>query len=383
MDADTLIGQAETALGSGDLRAASQLLERAAAERPDDPNLWLRVAAVHRGAGKPRLALQAVHHALKSAPLDFTALLMRASLLEKLGEAGASEAWEQALANKPAGELPPQLTAVVAHGEQRRAEWIASREARIQTALSKSEARADELERKRIQRFQSNVLRKTMPFHSSPTHFHFPELAEREFHPRTLFPWLDRVEAATDTIAAELQTVMHAERAELVPYIQYAEHLPLDQWRTLNKSLDWTAIHLLLGGKQVDANARHCPQTMALLAELPQPQIAGASPNAMFSLLAPKTTIPPHVGVNNARLVCHLPLIVPEGCWFRVGGETRHWERGEAFVFDDTIEHEAMNPTDELRVVFIFDIWHPDLSEVERDAVKAVLEAEGDARGGL
>jgi aspartyl/asparaginyl beta-hydroxylase (cupin superfamily) len=78
-----------------------------------------------------------------------------------------------------------------------------------------------------------------------------------------------------------------------------------------------------------------------------------------------------------------LPLIVPEGCWFRVGGETRHWKRGEAFVFDDTIEHEAMNPTDELRVVFIFDIWHPDLSQVERDAVKAVIEAEGDARGGL
>jgi aspartyl/asparaginyl beta-hydroxylase (cupin superfamily) len=383
MSVDGLIGEAERALGAGDLQAAAGLLERAAAERPDDPSLWLRVAAVHRGDGKPRLALHAVHQALKSAPLDFTALLMRASLLEKLGEGGASEAWEQALANKPPGELPPPLAAVVAHGEQRRAEWIASREARLKAALSKTEERADDLERKRIQRFQSNVLRRTRPFHSSPTHFHFPELAEREFHPRQLFSWIDKVEAATDTIAAELQTVMQAERAELVPYIQYAEHLPLDQWRTLNQNLDWTAIHLLLGGKRIDANAQHCPQTMALLADLPQPDIPGASPNAMFSLLAPHTTIPPHVGVNNARLVCHLPLIVPEGCWFRVGGETRHWKRGEAFVFDDTIEHEAMNPTDELRVVFIFDIWHPDLSQVERDAVKAVIEAEGDARGGL
>jgi aspartyl/asparaginyl beta-hydroxylase (cupin superfamily) len=122
---------------------------------------------------------------------------------------------------------------------------------------------------------------------------------------------------------------------------------------------------------------------MALIAGLPQPQIPGASPNAMFSMLAPHTTIPPHVGVNNARLVCHLPLIVPEGCWFRVGGETRYWKPGEALVFDDTIEHEAMNPTDELRIVFIFDLWHPDLSEVERDAVSALLKAEGDARGGL
>jgi aspartyl/asparaginyl beta-hydroxylase (cupin superfamily) len=383
MGVEALIADAEKALGSGDLPTASRLLEQAAGERPDDPSLWLRVAALHRGAGKPRLALQAVHHALKSAPLDFTALLMRASLLEKLGADGASEAWEQALANKPDGELPPQLAAVVAHGEQRTAEWIASREAKIKSALAEIEGRAETVERKRIDRFCSNVLRRTRPFHSTPTHFHFPELAEREFHPRELFSWLDDLEAAKDQIASELQEVMKAERAELVPYIQYAEHLPLDQWRPLNKNPDWTAIHLLLGGERVDANARHCPQTMKLLENLPQPQIAGASPNAMFSLLAPHTAIPPHVGVNNARLVCHLPLIVPEGCWFRVGGETRDWKPGEAFIFDDTIEHEAMNPTDELRVVFIFDLWHPDLSEVERQAVKALIEAEGRRGEGL
>ena len=107
-----------------------------------------------------------------------------------------------------------------------------------------------------------------------------------------------------------------------------------------------------------------------------QPRIPGASPNAMFSLLAPHTAIPPHVGINNARLVCHLPLIVPEGCWFRVGAETRHWQRGEAFVFDDTIEHEALNPTDKLRVVLIIDVWHPDLSSIEQKAVAELIGAD-------
>ena len=101
----------------------------------------------------------------------------------------------------------------------------------------------------------------------------------------------------------------------------------------------------------------------------------------MFSLLAPHTAIPPHVGVNNTRLVCHLPLIVPEGCWFRVGAETRHWERGKAFVFDDTIEHEALNPSDQLRVVFIFDLWAPALSVSEREAVAAVISASGASLG--
>src|SRR5204863_641090 len=143
----------------------------------------------------------------------------------------------------------------------------------------------------------------------------------------------------------------------------------------LNRNRAWTAIHLLQNGETITANARHCPATMALLATLDQPHIKRRGPNAMFSLLAPGTRIPPHTGVANTRLVCHLPLIVPEGCWFRVGAETRAWEVGEAFLFDDTIEHEAMNPSDKLRVVFIIDAWHPDLSPGERDAVAAVLAA--------
>jgi len=383
MNVDALIGEAERAIGAGNLQAAAGLLERAAAERSDDSTLWLRLAGIQRGMGRPRVALGTVHRALAVSPRDFAALLMRASLLDRLGDPEAPEAWGNALANKPEGPLPPQLASAISHGEQRHSEWLASREAVMKTGMAETEARADEEERRRIARFRDNVLRRTRPFHSSPTHFHFPELAEREFHPRGLFPWLKNLEEATETIATELHAVMHAERAELVPYIQYDEHLPLDQWRPLNWNPDWTAIHLWKNGERIEANARHCPATMALMESIPQPCIGGAGPNAMFSLLAPKTSIPPHVGVNNARLVCHLPIVVPEGCWFRVGAETRYWKRGEAFVFDDTIEHEALNPSDELRVVFICDAWHPDLSDVERDAVKALLEAEGLPGSGL
>ena len=93
----------------------------------------------------------------------------------------------------------------------------------------------------------------------------------------------------------------------------------------------------------------------------------------MFSLLKPRTRIPPHTGVTNVRLVTHLPLIVPEGCSFRVGNETRPWIPGRAWVFDDTIEHEAWNDSDKLRVVLIFDIWHPDLTPPERTLVTALM----------
>jgi aspartyl/asparaginyl beta-hydroxylase (cupin superfamily) len=121
---------------------------------------------------------------------------------------------------------------------------------------------------------------------------------------------------------------------------------------------------------------------MELLTLVDQPDIPGAGPTAMFSLLAPGKTIPPHSGVNNTRLLCHLPLIVPPGCWFRVGAETRPWQEGEGFVFDDTIEHEAANPSDRLRVVMIFDLWHPDLSETEKRAIAAMIATDGaPARG--
>ena len=377
MNSAALVDEAERAVATGDLRRAVTLLSEAAESRPGDAELWMKVAALHRATGSPQAALDAVHRALVVSPLDFTMLLMKASLLQRLGHPEAGQAWGHALAQRPHRELSPQLAAVVAEGEKQHAAWVDAREARLKAAMTSAEQSANEEERRRIERFRSNVLGRTKAFHSTPTHFHFPELSQREFHPRGLFPWLDELEAATETIGAELKVVMAAERAELVPYIQYDEHLPLAQWKSLNRNPDWTAIHLWRNGELIEANARHCPRTLKLLESLPQPEVRGSGPNAMFSLLAPGTAIPPHVGVSNARLVCHLPLVVPEGCWFRVGAETRYWRRGEAFVFDDTIEHEALNPSSELRVVFIFDIWHPDLSATERDAVAALIGSEG------
>ena len=377
MDASKLIRDADRAVAGRDFERAALLLEEAAALAPKDMSLWMRVAAMRRSTGELVQALDAVHKALAIDPRDFMALLMRASLLQKLGYAEAGEAWGHALAQKPNAGLPEQLQPIIAEAEERSAAWRDEQEGRMKAAMASSEERADPEERARMARFRTNTLRRTRAYHSNPTEYSYPGRREREFHPRSLFPWIERVEAASGLITEELRSVMAAERAELVPYVQYDDHVPMEQWRPLNKNSDWTAIHLLLRGERIDANARHCPQTMALLAELQQPVIAGASPNAMFSLLAPHTIIPPHVGISNARLVCHLPLVVPQGCWFRVGDETRNWSEGEAFVFDDTIEHEAANPTDELRIVFIFDLWHPDLSPVEREAVAALIAISG------
>jgi aspartyl/asparaginyl beta-hydroxylase (cupin superfamily) len=101
----------------------------------------------------------------------------------------------------------------------------------------------------------------------------------------------------------------------------------------------------------------------------------------VFSILDAKTRIPPHTGVSNTRLIVHLPLVVPPGCGFRCGGTTREWTPGKAFVFDDTIEHEAWNDGDEPRAVMIFDIWSPYLGEAERELVRRATVAVGEYYG--
>jgi aspartate beta-hydroxylase len=93
----------------------------------------------------------------------------------------------------------------------------------------------------------------------------------------------------------------------------------------------------------------------------------------LYSLLAPHTRIPPHTSSTNARLIVHLPLIVPGGCRFRVGNETREWEEGKAWVFDDTIDHEAWNDSGHLRVILMIDVWNPYLTAAEREMVSVLL----------
>jgi hypothetical protein len=374
---------ADRAAAGGDRAGARALLARAAAAGPDRAETWLKLAAMCRAEGDLPAALEAVSGALRVDPLGFVPLLLKANLLEKSGRlAEAGETYGHALAQAPAA-MPPHLETMVAHARTAHDAHQAAIAGRL--AAVADEAALTRTEQDRLARFRSNILRKTRPWHSEPTHFHYPGLREREFHDRDLFPWLDGLEAATAAITEDFHRVMAAERAELVPYIQYPDDVPLRQWAALNRNKAWTAIHLVQNGVTIAANARHCPTVMALLGGLEQPAIKRRGPNAMFSLLAPGAHIPPHTGVANTRLVCHLPLIVPEGCWFRVGDDKRLWEAGRAWIFDDTIEHEAMNPTAELRVILIVDTWHPDLGPAERAAVAAVMAATDptDATEGL
>ena len=371
----SLESAADDAARAGNVAEAARLLDRATAADPGSALLWAKLSAMRRASGDVPGALAAIEGALGIDPLDFSALLARALLLEKVGDARSGEAFGHAIAQAPADDaIPISMQAAVDRARERSAAYRAELEATLQRAIT---PQLDRYSQERLARFVSNSSRRTRTFHQEPTHFHFPGLPEIEFHDRAEFPGLDALEQEWEAIRAEFKVLLSAEATDMVPYIQYPEQVPLRQWQELNHNRDWAAIHLIQNGLTISAHAGHCPRTMTALSRLPQPDVPGASPNAMFSMLAPRTRIPAHTGVANTRLVCHLPLIVPPGCGFRVGDTVREWREGEGFVFDDTIEHEAWNDSDQLRVVLIFDVWAPALSEAERAAVAAIIPAAG------
>jgi len=149
---------------------------------------------------------------------------------------------------------------------------------------------------------------------------------------------------------------------------------PRTEFHGLRDNPEWSTLDLWDKGKRSPL-AADFGATAAAVEATDLPRISVRAPNVLFSKLSAGARIPAHHGMINTRLVCHLPLIVPPDCGFRVGGETRQWEEGKLLIFDDTIEHEAWNEGQSERVVLIFDVWHPDLDADERRAISVMFEA--------
>jgi len=207
-----------------------------------------------------------------------------------------------------------------------------------------------------------------------PSVFYFDGLPQREFYERESFAWLAGLEALTGAIREELVAVL-ADEQGVTPYVRPEPNRPHHDFHGLLNDPRWSAFYLIEDGEPHPTNAARCPRTMDALAEVPLCRMPGWTPSVHFSLLRPGARIPPHTGMLNTRLICHLPLIVPPGCGLRVGAETRSWEEGKALIFDDSIEHAAWNDSDRLRVILLFDIWRPELIEAERAAVAAMFAA--------
>lgn len=367
----------------GDARGALELLEAARAAAPGDPMLALTVAVVHRDLGDTAQEWAAIHAALALDAYFLPALLAKAEFLERERRTRAAAAvFRDALkVAPPEPQWPPALRRRLAHAREIVARDTAELEAFLSHAVAAPRRAVAPAAAGRWDEAVSILAGRTRPYRSECNQLHVPRLPAQPFHDRELFPWIPALEARTGDIRAELEALVAGQLDGFQPYIAFRADQPVNQWQALNHSRDWSSFHLWAHGEPVADNIARCPATAAALAEVDAVSIAGLCPNAMFSALAPHTHIPPHTGETNARLVAHLPLVVPPDCSFRVGYERRGWTPGEVFVFDDTIEHEARNDSDQLRVVLIFDVWNPLLSLEERSMVETLARAMRDYRG--
>jgi aspartyl/asparaginyl beta-hydroxylase (cupin superfamily) len=370
------------ALRQGDFKAAAAAFELAFAADPKSGALLRNLASAHRGAGDDEGELKALERALDVDRRDVVAWMRKAELHQRRGENGpAFEAWNASMAL--AQQLQP-WSGPMAESLERGAQFLAEGTKAIRGAIDKElgplTKKLDETELRRSKAFVDAAVGQRRVYVNECHGLCYPFLPADEFFDERHFPWFDQLAAQTDAIREELLELMKNPGEALRPYVRMESGIGETKWSGLDNSLDWGAIFLWEYGEPNQPVLDRCPVTARTLNALPGAKIPGRAPSAFFSMLKPHTRIPPHTGVTNTRAIIHLPLIVPEGCGFRVGGETRPWVVGKPFAFDDTIEHEAWNDSGELRSVLIFDVWNPHLTEREQDII-ARYYAASDAAG--
>lgn len=371
------------ALADADPALAARMFAAATAVDPNEQTLWLNLAMAKRLQGDEAGEEDALARLLAIDLRHFMGQFRMAELHERRGNTGlATRHWQNVFAMAPSNdELPPHFAtrldearAFVRQQGRHFAGFVDERLAARRADLGLAATRRFDAALDRI------VGRRPGFFQNECSGLHFPFLPADEFFERRHFPWMPDVEARWRDIRAELEGLIADPGDAIRPYVRMEKGTPESKWAALDNQLDWGACFLWEYGEPNQPVLDRCPVTAATLAALPRSNIPGRAPSAFFSMLKPRTRIPAHTGVTNTRAIIHLPLIVPPGCAFRVGGETRPWVEGEAFAFDDTIDHEAWNDSDQLRAILIFDVWNPHLTVAEQELL-VHFHAEADASG--
>lgn len=184
----------------------------------------------------------------------------------------------------------------------------------------------------------------------------YPNLTARPWWEPDEFEWVPALESAYPVIRKEILGVMQEDGFSLNP-----------DSGVLTDAGAWREFRLYSKGRRHYDGIDRCPRTTAAIEAVPGTTTAGS---VFFAATDPGTHIVPHFAPHNARLRVHLGLVVPPGNEMRVGTESRPWQEGRCVVFDDSFEHETWNCSDRLRVILLFDIWHPEVTPAQMLAIR-------------
>jgi tetratricopeptide (TPR) repeat protein len=378
------------ALRDGDIDRALTLLKHAAAVDGAQGLTHLHLGRAHAAAFELEAAAAAYAAALAREPKLHAARLHLAELHEKRGDTmRAVMTYARALNDAQAEGrwLNPATTSVALQGSVDHAQQFV-RERRLAGFAELMEPFAKQYGRGALRRVEQAVrihLHLEQPVfpdpRQKPTFLFFPGLPATPYLDKELIPQIEGLEASANEIRAELLALLpSAAGRERVFHTGELEQANL---RGLEEPPSWNGYYFFRHGERRADNCAACPNTAAALDALPLARVPGHGPEVLYSVFSPGTHLLPHCGVTNTRVVGHLPLLIPEDCELRVGGEDHHWREGEVVVFDDTYDHEAWNRSDRTRVVMIFDLWNPFLSVPERAVLAELVIAMGEFRAGL
>ena len=191
--------------------------------------------------------------------------------------------------------------------------------------------------------------------------YYLPGVPARTFYDPREFEWVKPLEAGFATVKRELLHLLAGDGEGFKAYLSDSQQ----------RLAGWNTFNLFFYGRKFEENCARCPETTALLESLPRLE----RDHIMFSALNPHARIAPHTGPMNGIIRAHLALIVPSGCYIRVGPDERAWEEGRVLVFDDSFEHEVWNHSDSLRIVLFVNFWHPCFEAAELPVLERFRQA--------
>ena len=367
----------------GDLDGALQWLRTPQAD-DFDGKLGFATARVECARGDPAAARAALEAVLRRQPRYLEAWLMLGEVCDVLGDTHSALRARHRLiveSNAAGRWLSPETIEPEWRQAVLRASEAYRRDKRERLFAAFAEVRerhgADSL--RRFERALTGYLgdwdARPPDARQRPKFFWFPDLPPGPYHDPMLQPWAATLRDAWHDIRDEAAELLREDR-------DFVSFLGLKPGQKAPKSIGgaaanpaWDAFFFYRHGVRYDANHERCPRTSALLESIELCRVARQAPEICFSVIRPQSSILPHYGVTNTRLVFHLPLVVPPDCALNAGGVEHRWREGEPILFDDTYEHEAWNRSDRPRLILLMDCWNPHLTEVEKEAVRLVVEA--------
>ncbi|XP_058300586.1 aspartyl/asparaginyl beta-hydroxylase isoform X3 [Hylobates moloch] len=185
-------------------------------------------------------------------------------------------------------------------------------------------------------------------------------------------PWWTPKETGYTELVKSLERNWKLIRDEGLAVMDKAKGLFLPEDENLREKGDWSQFTLWQQGRRNENACKGAPKTCTLLEKFPE--TTGCRRGQIkYSIMHPGTHVWPHTGPTNCRLRMHLGLVIPkEGCKIRCASETKTWEEGKVLIFDDSFEHEVWQDASSFRLIFIVDVWHPELTPQQRHSLPAI-----------